>query len=79
MFLIIMENKFQIYKKWFWVGVAIALVNFLAGWIYAFALYAEKEHRKEGTVLILWSSLVAAFYIFVLIPFLQRQGIVPSL
>jgi Mg/Co/Ni transporter MgtE len=53
-----MEDKFKLYKKWFWVGIAVGFFNFVAGLIYAFALMAEKEHRREGIIILIWTLIV---------------------
>lgn len=52
------EDKFKLYKKWFWVGIAVGFLNFVAGLIYAIALMTEKEHRKEGIIILVWTLAV---------------------
>ena len=52
-----MEDKFKLYKKWFWIGIAVGFFNTLAGLIYGIALTIEPEHRKEGFIIILWSFI----------------------
>ena len=67
-----MEDKFKFFKKWFWIGALIALLNGVAGLIYGIALWAEPEHRKEGVFLTIWSLALtaAATYLF----FRARRG-----
>ena len=62
------EDKFRLYKKWFWIGIAVGFLNVLAGMIYGIALALEKEHRKEGIIIIAWSILVSLFVFSVLLP-----------
>lgn len=69
-------DKFKMYKKWFWVGVAVGFFNVVAGLIYGVALLVEREHRKEGVVIILWSLLSFAF-LFYLASYLQNVGTIP--
>lgn len=48
------SDQFALGKKWFWIGIAVALtsVNVVVGLIYGIALAVEKEHRKEGGIII---------------------------
>ncbi len=52
------QDKFKLYGKWFWIGVIVAFLNSIAGLVYSVALIAEKEHRKEGWILLGWTLLV---------------------
>lgn len=52
------QDKFGLYKKWFWIGVVVAFLNSIAGIVYSVALLVEKEHRKEGLILLGWTLLV---------------------
>lgn len=71
-----MEDKFLIYKKWFWIGMAVGFLNGVAGLIYGIALAVEPEHRKEGAVIIIW-SIVAFAITFSLAMWLQSKGVIP--
>ncbi len=46
-------DKFKLGKKWFWIGVAIALFNVLSGLVFGTALMLEKKYRREGLIIIL--------------------------
>ena len=72
-------NDSKLYGKWFWVGVVITLLNFLAGLIFATAFYLEPEHKKEGQLLAVWSLIVFLFYVYVIVPFLTNQGLLPKI
>ena len=67
-----MDDKFKLYKKWFWIGIAVGFFNFLAGLIYGIALALEKEHRKEGLIIIAWSVLSFVFLFYVIAPALPQ-------
>lgn len=63
-----MEDKFKFYKKWFWVGIAIGFLSLVAGLVYGIALALEREHRKEGLVICVWSVVVFIFLLVVVMP-----------
>ncbi len=65
-----MPDNFKLYKKWFWVGVAIGFFNVLAGIVYGIALLIEPEHRKEGLIIVAWSALVFALMVKIVLPLL---------
>ncbi len=66
-----MEDKFKLYKKWFWVGIIVGFFNLLAGIVYGIALVIEPEHRKEGLIIVSWSALVFALVIKVVLPLID--------
>ena len=68
-----MEDKFKLYKKWFWIGIAVGFFNILAGLIYGIALTIEPEHRKEWFAIILWSFISFS----ILTSILKNIGMVP--
>lgn len=72
-----MEDKFLLYKKWFWIGVVIAFLNGVAGLVYGIALALEPEHRKEGAMIITW-SIIAFGLTYLLAAWLQSKGIIPT-
>lgn len=45
-------------KKWFWIGIVIAIIGSISGLIFGIALYREKNYKKEGlkiiTLSIVW-------------------------
>ncbi len=66
-----MEDKFLFNKKWFWIGIIIAALNFIAGLIYGIALVVESHHRKEGGVIIAWSVVAAVIIMTFFYPYLR--------
>lgn len=66
-----MEDKFKLWKKWFWVGIIVGFFNFLAGLVYGIALIIEPEHRKEGIIITAWSFLMFILIFAVVSPQLQ--------
>ncbi len=60
------KDKFQLFGKWFWIGVVVAFLNSIAGLIYGIALVLEPEHRREGSILIAWTVLVAVIMTIIL-------------
>jgi ABC-type transport system involved in cytochrome c biogenesis permease subunit len=62
------EDKFKLGKKWFWIGIVTAFLNIIAGLVYGIALTFEKEHRREGLVIIgfvvLWGIVLFAAFGF---------------
>ena len=68
-----MEDKFKLYKKWFWVGVAVGFLNLVAGLIYAAALMTAPEHRKEGIIILIWTLAVFTILALTLGPALQAR------
>lgn len=63
-------DKFKLGKKWFWVGIAVAFVHAFAGLIYGIVLLFEKDHRKEGIIIIAFAIAWALFSYFVVGPWL---------
>ena len=74
---IISDSRFQFGKKWFWIGMVMAL-NLMPGLIFGIALMTEKERRKEGAVIAIFAIAWFIFATFVLGPWLQRKGILPK-
>ncbi|OGY63103.1 MAG: hypothetical protein A2745_01645 [Candidatus Harrisonbacteria bacterium RIFCSPHIGHO2_01_FULL_44_13] len=75
-----MEDKFQLYRKWFWVGIAVGALNMLLGIIYGIAVWTEPPgHRKEGVIIIFWSVLAFLFLYYVVGPWLAELGVLPNL
>lgn len=68
------RDKFQLWGKWFWIGIITSFFNAAAGLIYGIALVVEKEHRKEGFIIIGW-AIIWTLIIFLLIgPLLVKSG-----
>ena len=70
--------KFGLWKKWFWVGIALAIINIIAGLVYGVALAIEKDHRKEGIIIIVVAIVWFIFAGFFLGPWLRNIGIIPN-
>lgn len=71
-------DKFKLGKKWFWIGIIIAIFNVAAGLIYGIALAIEKDHRKEGLIIVAWAIIWASIIYFVIAPYLVESGLLPK-
>ena len=63
-------DRFKIGRKWFGIGIVVAFFNAAAGLIFGIALVVEKEHRREGLILIVFSVVWALILYFGIIPWL---------
>jgi len=63
-------DKFKLGKKWFWIGIVVAFIHALAGLIYGITLVLEKDHRREGIIIIAFAIAWALFSYFVVGPWL---------
>jgi uncharacterized membrane protein len=68
-------DRFKLGKKWFWIGLVIAIINMLSGLIYGIALTLEKDRRKEGIFIFLISILWFIFASYFLSPWLTKKGV----
>ena len=71
------SDRFALWRKWFWIGVIIAIINILTGFVYGIALTLEKGKRREGVIIII---VAIAWYIFAsyfLGPWLMKMGVIP--
>ncbi|MEE8131596.1 MAG: hypothetical protein V3T98_00935 [Candidatus Paceibacterota bacterium] len=71
-------DKFKLGKKWFWIGIVMAFLNVLGGLIYGVVLAIEKNHRKEGLIIITWAVVWALIGFLIIGPWLVKSGIVPQ-
>ena len=71
-----MEDKFKLYKKWFWIGLVVGFLNGIAGLVYGIALVLEPERRKEGGLIIMWSIAMTILAVTAT-KYLQSRGILP--
>ena len=71
------QNNFKLWTKWFWVGVALAVINAIAGLVYGIALAIEKDKRKEGIIIIAVAIIWFIFAGYFLGPWLVKIGIIP--
>ena len=69
-------DKFKLGKKWFWIGIVMGL-NPVFGLIYSIALLTEKDHRKEGIIIIAW-TIIWAIISYYLSIWLAKQGYLPT-
>ena len=69
-----MPDKFKLYKKWFWIGIAIGFLNVFAGVIYSVAMITEPEHRKEGLIILVWTLAIFLLAVFLLGPLARIAG-----
>ena len=72
-------DKFKFPKKWFWIGVAVSYLNLFAGLIYGIALLVEKEHRKEGVIIIILTIIFVLLGFFFIGPWIVKTGWLPKL
>lgn len=63
-------DKFKLGKKWFWIGIVISIFNAAAGLIYGISLTIEREHRKEGVIIIVWAITWALIVFFIISPYI---------
>ena len=57
---LVLEN----YRKWFWIGIVVALLGSLGGLIIGAGLLSEKELQKEGWIIVglsILSSIITGF------------------
>ncbi|MFA5083931.1 MAG: hypothetical protein WC475_00895 [Candidatus Paceibacterota bacterium] len=59
-------DRFKLYKKWFWIGIIIGFFNSLWGIVYGIALWVERDHRKEGMIITIWSIISGIVSIYVI-------------
>ena len=71
-------EQFGLYKKWFWIGIAMSLFNVVGGLVYGIAVLMDKETRKEGGILIAIALIWFFFAEYVLGPCLIKSGILPQ-
>lgn len=65
-------------KKWFWLGVVIALINpIFSGLILGIAFLTEPEMKKEGKIILILAILWGLVSLY-LSGWLAQQGYLPS-
>jgi hypothetical protein len=74
----IVSDKFKLWKKWFWIGMVIGFFDLLTGLIFGIALISEKEHRREGMIIILFTLTCFVLKNFVIFPWLMNAGYLPQ-
>ncbi|MDP3052949.1 MAG: hypothetical protein Q8N22_03300 [bacterium] len=70
-------DRFKLYKKWFWIGLAVGFINPILGLVYGIALVVEKDHRKEGIIIIIWTIVwtISTYYGII---WLANNGYLPT-
>ena len=71
-------DQFALFRKWFWIGIVMSLFNVAAGLVYGVAVLMDKEHRKEGAIIIAFALIWFFFAAYVLGPWLIKSGILPN-
>jgi len=71
------NSQFGLGRKWFWIGVVIAIANMVAGLVYGIALMVEKDRRKEGLIIVIFAIAWYFFAGYFLGPWLVNAGILP--
>ncbi len=74
---IISNGRFALGKKWFWIGIVMSLLNVAAGLIYGIALAIEKNHRKEGLIIIAFSIVWLFVSLYWVGPLVMKIGWLP--
>ena len=57
-------------RKWFWIGIAVAIFSGISGLIYGTALLREKIYKKEALLIIGWSIIWFLIFTLFILPFL---------
>ena len=70
-------DRFKLYKKWFWIGLVTGFINPILGLVYGLALIVEKDHRKEGIVVFIWTVLWTIINYYAII-WLAKEGYLPT-
>jgi hypothetical protein len=64
-------------KKWFWLGIAIALLSPFSGLLFGIVLWTEPEFKKEAKIILAISLIWGLLFIF-LYNWLVEQGYLPG-
>jgi len=73
------NSQFGLWKKWFWIGIVVAIFNIITGLVYGIALVLEKDKRKEGIIIIVITIVWFIFVNYFLAPWLINAGILPHM
>lgn len=71
------DEQFKPGKKWFFVGLFVALFSALAGLAFGLALVTEKGHRKEGVIVMAFAIICFFVKNLWLGPWLMQSDILP--
>ena len=72
------NSPFRLWGKWFWIGIVMSLFNVAGGLVYGVVVLMDKDTRKEGAILVVFSLVWFFFVVFVLSPWLMKSGILPQ-
>lgn len=64
-------------KKWFWIGIIIATMHWVAGLVYGIALLREKDYKTEAWKIIFW-SVIRAMTAYIIYLWLLKKGFAPQ-
>ena len=73
------NSQFGLWKKWFWIGIVMAIFNVVTGLVYGIALVLEKDKRKEGIIIIVITIVWFIFVNYFLVSWLINAGILPHM
>jgi RsiW-degrading membrane proteinase PrsW (M82 family) len=63
-------------KKWFWLGIVVALIAPIAGVVLAVAFWTESELKKEGKIILIFAIIWGVIFLY-LSNWLVEQGYLP--
>lgn len=69
------NDKFKLWKKWFWIGVVLAILNSAGGLIFGITLALEKAHRKEGLIIVAIAIAWMFVIFYVISPWITSSGL----
>jgi len=64
-------------RKWFWMGITVAIISPIAGIILAVAFWTEPEFKKKGRIIFVFSILWGVAFLF-LTNWAIKQGYLPA-
>ncbi len=64
-------------KKWFWMGIVVALISPIAGLVLAITFWTEPGFKRQGRTILIFSIIWGIIFIF-LTDWLVKQGYLPD-
>jgi len=71
------NSQFELWRKWFWIGIIAAILSPILGLVYGIALAIEKDRRNEGIIIVAVAIAWAFLFIFFIIPWLSNLNSLP--